>query len=823
MTSKIGVFASLLLILIAASPLGGCGKGPEAPTELPPSTVQVVTTITPHVTALPSMEVGGADRPTGRVEDDGTGADFVLGEVVVMTRDRVALESVIAPFGGRIVATTDPAQADPALGALDPQHLVAFSTDGVDASKLPADLARLSPKARSDLRVSSEAGLATLAVAAQLASSGLATSIQFIAEGGDLIGRSVIEGDQYDLSDGYLATFPGEKYTRNAFQWPHLSSAGPMAHGVAEAWRLLAASGRLGNRVRVAVIDGGFAGGYMPGVTAISTIPGRAPLETTNTMKCGGSSCPWHGTRVAQVLGATLGDSVGTVGTGAPVVELVTVTTLGDMFTMMGSYVAASASGAKVITTSITVPVPVLLSFSVLPLERLTAEIGKRQLLFAAAGNDGRNVDSQDCFLGICWEKTWVYPCENDGVRCVGGTEWNSRDRSSNSAHGGQVAMFGPMRVFVGAAPDTAAANRDQISLGSGTSYSTPFVAGVAALVWAANPALGANDVWARLVDTAHPGGSEVTRVVNALSAVRSAIAESNIAPFARIVTPTPGSTFEYGGLGVTLAAEIGDAEDPTSALAVEWSTPEEGVIGTTAELTYAFPAPGNRTITLRVRDTGGREATGSVSIQLGNRAPAPRIDAPTNGAMLYAGVPFAISGSAMDVNEAVSGFECSRLHWSIEEDLLATANGCNGTLKTNVRGTVHVVLETTDSHGATGRASVAVNVGEPPATLLPLVTIILPTAGSSPDARFAQDLQATAIDPDGGGIVSYVWTVRSPTGDFPETTVGSGATLNWRPADVVPLRCGAGRPTIVRCTATDDTGLSGSAEVAVTYYFGPC
>ncbi|MEZ4270450.1 MAG: S8/S53 family peptidase [Myxococcota bacterium] len=54
-------------------------------------------------------------------------------------------------------------------------------------------------------------------------------------------------------------------------------------------------------------------------------------------------------------------------------------------------------------------------------------------LVFASAGNDGADVDAEDCFIG-CWEGAYRVPCEAPGVICVGGLTHNSTSKDPSSA-----------------------------------------------------------------------------------------------------------------------------------------------------------------------------------------------------------------------------------------------------------------------------------------------------------------------------------------------------------------------------------------------------
>src|SRR5690606_233002 len=117
---------------------------------------------------------------------------------------------------------------------------------------------------------------------------------------------------------------------------------------------------------------------------------------------------------------------------------------------------------------------------SMLPSEAATLAFRETgMLLFAAAGNDGKNVDSEGCTFGVCWERTWVTPCENAGVICVGGLAANSKNKAGNSNYGGeQVDIFAPFTLWLGPDPDAPTNTARAIS---GTSFSSPFTAGIAA------------------------------------------------------------------------------------------------------------------------------------------------------------------------------------------------------------------------------------------------------------------------------------------------------------------------------------------------------
>ena len=140
-----------------------------------------------------------------------------------------------------------------------------------------------------------------------------------------------------------------------------------------------------------------------------------------------------------------------------------------------------------------------------LPFEIATIALrASGMLLFAAAGNDDKNVDAEakdPVFgFGLGFESTWHTPCENAGVICVGGVAPNSLSRDGDSNFGAeQVDLFAPYTLWLGPDPDAPA---NVVRRKSGTSFSSPFAAGVAALVWAADLDQSASDVEDALLST---------------------------------------------------------------------------------------------------------------------------------------------------------------------------------------------------------------------------------------------------------------------------------------------------------------------------------
>ncbi|MBN2361681.1 MAG: S8 family serine peptidase, partial [Deltaproteobacteria bacterium] len=437
---------------------------------------------------LPGM-VEGETRPVAvLVPDVGAAVRFVANELVLAADSAEAIDAAAVRLGAEVRALLDPVTTQ--LTGLKYLGLLRLQAPPADAASLADATVRLAAKDGAQptgrYRVTSEPGLRLLALAAAEAEAGAAVAINWVLEGA-AIPTNTQEAPTVDRglsSDAYL--------------WPHLGVATPQRFGVAEAWSLLHRAGKLGNRVRLAVLDSGFSDLAAPqqdiGVaTALSVFPWHSAWGS-NLGSCGSGDCPWHGQNVASTAMARVDDGFGGAGSAGPVAEPVLINTTYDYFTAISAVLNARAQGARVINMSFGASIPTIVAWTIYPFEATTALIrASGTLLFAAAGNSGENVDAEDCFAGICWESSWHTPCENNGVICVGGLGYNATVLDPGSNYGEEhVDVYGPYHVLVGPDPEHLA---NEARLVSGTSFSSPFAAGVAALVWAADPTLPASTV----------------------------------------------------------------------------------------------------------------------------------------------------------------------------------------------------------------------------------------------------------------------------------------------------------------------------------------
>ena len=233
------------------------------------------------------------------------------------------------------------------------------------------------------------------------------------------------------------------------------------------------------------------------------------------------------------------------------------------------------------------------------------------------------------------------------------------------------------------------------------------------------------------------------------------------------------------------------------------WASDRDGTLGTGTQLTKADLSLGRHVITLTATDHLGAVGTASVTIDIvPNDPPTATITSPADGQAFTMGESITFAGAGTDPQDgALSG---ASLAWSSDRD------GALGTGESLVRddlstGTHVVSLAATDRHGATGSASITIEIEAPVVpNQPPVITITEPAIGTYL-AGFAVPFAGTATDPEDGPLSggSLVWTSSW------EGVIGTGTSFTRS-----DLRVGS---HVITLTAADSDGATASATRSVT------
>lgn len=274
-------------------------------------------------------------------------------------------------------------------------------------------------------------------------------------------------------------------------------------------------------------------------------------------------------------------------------------------------------------------------------LDAATYAEGKGTLVVSAAGNEGANaVTSQD-------------PAN---ILFVAATTNTNNATASFSNFGTYVDLAAPGDSVATtsttvtcqdanadgvADPGTCVVSGDGYAYVSGTSFSSPIVAGAAALLKAINPAATPADLRAALTSTAvdlGAAGEDANYGAGLLNlhAAAHAIAgvtpppppPANTAPTITLVSPSTGAASVVAGTSVTFSATANDAEQGALTTSIVWTKPD-GTTATGGSLTVTPAAAGTFTYTAKVTDAGGLSASATVTLTV--TAPAVSLSAPTN------------------------------------------------------------------------------------------------------------------------------------------------------------------------------------------------
>jgi hypothetical protein len=674
-------------------------------------------------TTVEGFEPGDAPRPVGRLVDaDGTTTDLVLDELVVSSVSPAQFDAFLERWDAEVVHSY-PAEPD---GSQD--HLVRLDADRIafeaDAAAVAADLLEMEPYHSGEMRLSDAAVLGLLAVTAhETVHGGPVVSPNFVPEYAGIDERSMVE--HHDQAD--------------AWGWSYLRDGGPQDFGVTGAWELLDHFGRMDRYVNVLVFDGGFY--ENPDFPLDPTIR-RADWGDENPMSCtNGAACPWHGTNVA-ITAVGQGDNAwGSVGPGGPVGRLIAVERHGGIYDQLRDLVEmVDVEFATIVNLSYSFRTTVAQAGHRYSFDRRLTKIDDRALIVAAAGNYGEDVDAEACNAVQCWENKLNMPCESVHVLCVGGVARDSTQRADGSNYGTDddaesVELYGPMRVIVPGTDDEGFLDGTS-EWGGGTSYSAPFVAGIAALMESATDyQITPGELHDLLLRTANVGGlgDEVTgsrRRVNARAAAAELLGVTTSAPEVVITSHESGEEI----LAEDFLAIFGEATDFLGRpLPITWRSEQQGDLGTTAPGENIGPELrlGTHELVATATDFLGQVTEARIALTVVDNPPVLSIGAPIDGAVYHTGQDVPLLGTAQD-QDTWTNLGDDAVGWAVVRRsngaVVASAAGIDGTFSATTAGTFDVVFYTVDG---TVETQVSITVQNPPPGT-PVVTIESPANGAT-------------------------------------------------------------------------------------------
>jgi len=227
-----------------------------------------------------------------------------------------------------------------------------------------------------------------------------------------------------------------------------------------------------------------------------------------------------HGTFVASLAGGVSRKGNAFAGFGGAarllIVKVSNSTSFSDVAVAAG-IVYAVRHGARIVNLSVAGLAP-----SIVEKAALEYAAGHGVLVVAAAGNDALAGDAPE------YPAALLQPVGSNGIGGLGisvGASDSNGARADFSEYGSFVSLAAPGESVFG----VRGAGRGSYGYASGTSFAAPEVAGVAALVWAADPKLSFRQVAAILKRTASGRGAWTPElgfgVVDAAAAVRRAAA----------------------------------------------------------------------------------------------------------------------------------------------------------------------------------------------------------------------------------------------------------------------------------------------------------
>jgi PKD repeat protein len=241
----------------------------------------------------------------------------------------------------------------------------------------------------------------------------------------------------------------------------------------------------------------------------------------------------------------------------------------------------------------------------------------------------------------------------------------------------------------------------------SGTSMASPHVAGVSALLLAANPSLTPSDVDTILKTTAvdlGTAGFDTTFGYGRVDAYSAYLAASGSeSPPAENAAPTAHAGGPYSGIeGNSITLDASASADPDGIIAsYSWNF-GDGKTGSGVKPSHVYTENGVYSVTLTVTDNNGAQSSASTTVSVDNVPPSVNAGLDKNGIV---GESLIFSGFYTDPGSV----DTHTLQWSFGDG--STSSSITSTHAYTSAGQYTVSLTVTDDDGASGTDTLLVTI----------------------------------------------------------------------------------------------------------------